>query len=222
MMMRARIGWPSPAMVVATIALIVASSGTTLAAVEMGARASREAKVIPSRNTVGPRQLKSNAVLSGKIKNNAITAAKVRDRSLTGAEINLAALGTVPEAAHAQSAGDAATLGGHSAACPGATAPIRGVCFDSQPNPPVSGVEAAADACAAKGGWLPTPLALRSTRSVINLGTGIGAERQLTDSFYANTSGGAYRTIVVQGNGTMTEVAPGTEGRYVCAYPLLR
>ena len=40
--------------------------------------------------------------------------------------------------------------------------------------------EAAADACAAKGGYLPTPLELYSTRAVLNLGTGVGQRTHST------------------------------------------
>jgi hypothetical protein len=199
---------PSPAMVVAIIALILALTGTAFAAL--------------GKNSVGTRQLKSKAVTTGKIANNAVNAAKVADHSLTGAEINIGALGTVPKATSADSAGNAGTVGGHSAACPAATVLLRGVCFDSSPSPQVGSVQQAADACAAKGGYLPTPMALYSTRGVINLGSGIGTDHTYTDSFYGNTTGGSYRTIVLDGTGALSEQEPGAAARYVCAYPLVR
>jgi len=62
---------PSPAMVVACIALLVALGGTSVAAVSQLAR-----------NSVGPRQLQFGAVTNPKIRNNAVTSAKVRNRSL--------------------------------------------------------------------------------------------------------------------------------------------
>jgi hypothetical protein len=62
---------PSPAMVVACIALLVALGGTSVAAVSQLAR-----------NSVGPRQLQFGAVINPKIRNNAVTSAKVRNRSL--------------------------------------------------------------------------------------------------------------------------------------------
>jgi hypothetical protein len=62
---------PSPAMVVACLALLVALTGTSVAAVnQLG------------RNTVGPLQLKNGAVTNPKIRNNAVTSAKVANRSL--------------------------------------------------------------------------------------------------------------------------------------------
>ena len=195
-------------MVVALIALFVALSGSAYAAI--------------AKNAVGTRQLKSKAVTTGKIANNAINAAKVADHSLTGQDINIAALGTVPAAQSAAFAANAGTLGGHGAACPANTVLLRGICFDSSPGPLVNGVGAAADACATKGGWLPTPLELYSTRATINLGTGVGTDHTFTDSYYANTSGGSYRTIVIDGTGSLSEQETTSPAHYVCAYPLVR
>jgi hypothetical protein len=69
------------------------------------------------KNTVGTKQLKKNAVTAAKIKKeavttkkikkNAVVGAKVKDGSLTGADINLATLGTVPNATHASNADNA-------------------------------------------------------------------------------------------------------------------
>ena len=62
---------PSPAMVVACAALLVALSGTGMAAATQLAR-----------NSVGTPQLKDSAVTNAKIKNNAVNSAKVAARSL--------------------------------------------------------------------------------------------------------------------------------------------
>jgi hypothetical protein len=103
---------PSPALVVATIALVVAMSGTGYAALNLPA------------NSVGTKQLRKSAVTGAKIKNGAVTSAKIRNgavtsatvkrRSLTGDDIDLKKLGRVPLAANAQralSAGTAAPSG---------------------------------------------------------------------------------------------------------------
>jgi len=55
---------PSPAMVVACLALLVALTGTGVAAVS---------QIVP-RNSVGSAQLKSNAVVSAKVKNRSLLA----------------------------------------------------------------------------------------------------------------------------------------------------
>jgi hypothetical protein len=199
---------PSPAMAIAIIALIVALGGTALAA-GLG------------KNSVGSRQLKAKAVTGAKIANNAVNGTKVANGSLSGSDIDLNALGTVPNASASTEAGNANTVAGHSAACPGGTALIRGVCFDAASNPVVSSVQAAADACAARGGYLPDTLELSSVRGVINLGTGAGTDRQFSDSYYANTSGSEYKTIVVDQN-NMLEKAFDEDAEYICAYPLVR
>jgi hypothetical protein len=196
-------------MVVALLALFIALTGTAYAAL--------------GKNSVGPKQLKSKAVTSGKIANNAVTSAKVANGSLTGQDINVKALGTVPTATEALRAGEAGTVGGHAAACPAGSTLIRGLCFDTAPGPVVANVKAAADACAAKGGYLPTPLELYSVRGVLNLGTGIGTEHQLTDSYFNDpTTGTNYSTLVVDGTGTITQLPASEPGRYTCVYALVR
>jgi hypothetical protein len=99
---------PSPAMIVACIALLVALGGTSVAAVsQLG------------RNSVGPNQLQFGAVTNPKIRNNAVTSAKVRNRSLLRADFapgQLPAGPTGPQgpagpAGPAGAAGPAGTIG---------------------------------------------------------------------------------------------------------------
>jgi hypothetical protein len=66
---------PSPAMIVASLALLVALSGTGVAAVS-----------VVGRNSVGPAQLQFGAVTNPKIRSNAVTSAKVANRSLLRAD----------------------------------------------------------------------------------------------------------------------------------------
>lgn len=84
---RARLSYAN---VTATIALFVALGGSAYAATQL------------PKNSVGSRQIKRNAV----------TGAKVKDQSLTGRDIKLSSLGTVPAAAHADSAPPAGPAGG--------------------------------------------------------------------------------------------------------------
>jgi hypothetical protein len=90
-----RLHVPSPAMIVACVALFVALGGTSYAAVMLPA------------GSVGTKQLKKNAV----------TGAKVKNGSLTGADIAVSTLGKVPSAANA----DAATSAGHATSADTAT-----------------------------------------------------------------------------------------------------
>ena len=119
--------------------------------------------------------------------------------------------------ASAAHAGNANTVGGHAAACPPGTVLVRGVCFDPAPNPAASSVQNAADLCASKGGYLPGPLEVYSARTVVNLGSGV-----YSDTYYANTAGVNYRTIVVDAGGNLLEQAFDQDAPYICAYQLVR
>jgi len=102
---------PSPAMVVACIALAVALGGTSYAAITL------------PRNSVGTKQLQKNAVVASKLssrsvgpqklQNNAVTLRAVKDNQLTGSKIVESTLGQVPSAKKADSADDAALAGGN-------------------------------------------------------------------------------------------------------------
>jgi hypothetical protein len=152
-------------------------------------------------------KLPKNSVGTKQIKDGAVTGKKVAAHTLTGNNLNLSTLGTVPSATTATSAGHAGTadsatkadhaatadlaneaefLDGYVAACPEGTIAIRAVCFDASSNGPVSSLKAAADGCATNGGYLPTPMELYSVHTVLDLGSGIGSERQYTDAYYEN------------------------------------
>jgi hypothetical protein len=68
---------PSPAMVIACTALLIALTGTSIAAVEV---------TLP-RNSVGSLQLKTNAVTSAKIKNGAVTNPKIANNAVNSAKV---------------------------------------------------------------------------------------------------------------------------------------
>jgi hypothetical protein len=80
--MLSRLRRPSPALIIAVIALVMAMVSTGYAAFKL------------PKNSVGTKQVKKNA----------ITGAKVKNQTLTGKDIKLSTLGTVPSAIHANSA----------------------------------------------------------------------------------------------------------------------
>jgi hypothetical protein len=102
---------PSPAMVVACIALAVALGGTSYAAIKL------------PRNSVGTKQLQKNAVVATKLsersvgprklQNNAVTARTVKKDQLTGEKIVESTLQKVPSATMADTAANANTVGGY-------------------------------------------------------------------------------------------------------------
>jgi hypothetical protein len=73
---------PSPAMIIACVALFVALGGTSYAATKLAA------------NSVGSKQIKSNAVTTAKIKNGAVTTAKIKGGAVTSAGLAGGAVGT--------------------------------------------------------------------------------------------------------------------------------
>jgi hypothetical protein len=183
-----------------------AVTGAKLAREAVGAGQLRKLAVNTSR-------LGNESVQTGKIGSGAISTGKIEDDAVTGPKVKESTLDQVPSAAEADK------VGGHSAACPAATVLIRGVCFDSAPNGPVAGVQAASDGCRDKGGYLPTPLELRSARDVLDLGTG-GPDSRYTDSVFFE--GASENTIVVDDEGKLTAVPASEAERYVCAYSLIR
>jgi hypothetical protein len=102
---------PSPAMVVACIALAVALGGTSYAAIKL------------PRNSVGTKQLQKNAVVATKLsarsvgpqklQNNAVTTRSVKDNQLTGAKVVESTLEKVPSSSSADIASNANTVGGY-------------------------------------------------------------------------------------------------------------
>src|SRR5262245_19358780 len=101
---------PSPAMIVACVALLVALGGTSYAAVQL------------PRNSVGTKQLRKGAVATAKIRRSAVTTSKIKDGQVKGADVDVASFPPVPRALAANSADlatrsiDSAALGGSPAA----------------------------------------------------------------------------------------------------------
>jgi hypothetical protein len=86
---------PSPAMIVACVALVVALGGVSYAAA-----------VLP-KNSVGSPQIQKKAVTASKLRKNAVSAAKVKDGSLLAADFKA---GQLPAAAQGPK-GDAGAPG---------------------------------------------------------------------------------------------------------------
>ena len=108
--MKFGLGRPSPALVVAVLALIVALGGTGYAAVTLPA------------HSVGNKQLKRRAVTTSKIHHNAVTGSKVENNTLKGRDIDESRLAQVPDAHHADVAGTATSAGAANSAANAANA----------------------------------------------------------------------------------------------------
>ncbi len=99
---------PTPSMVVALIALVVALAGTGYAAVHLpkGSVGARQLK----KKAVTKTKIRKNAVTRAKVRRNAITGIKVKNRSLLGQDIRINSLGKVPSATVADTANALAPL----------------------------------------------------------------------------------------------------------------
>ena len=86
---------PSPALVISTIALVVALGGTSYAAFK-----------------VSTKNIKNGAVTTAKLHNRAVTNKKIANGAITRSKINVGSLGTVPDANHANTANTANSANG--------------------------------------------------------------------------------------------------------------
>jgi hypothetical protein len=92
----ARRARPSPAIVIACIALLVSLTGTSIAAVEQLARNSVGTPQL-KRGAVSTAKLKRGAVSTAKLRNNAVTSAKVRNGSLLRADFRAGQIPAGPQ-----------------------------------------------------------------------------------------------------------------------------
>ena len=106
---------PSPALVVACLALLVALGGSSVAAVNALGRNTVGAPQIKP-NAVSTSELRNGAVTNAKLRANAVTGLKVRNHSLTAADFIAGTLPAGPQgpagpAGPAGAAGPAGTIG---------------------------------------------------------------------------------------------------------------
>jgi hypothetical protein len=107
---RKRLRAPSPAMVVACIALAIALSGVGYAAIKIPNNSVGTAQL--KNNAVSNAKLQGNSVGNGKLQGNSVNGAKVADGSLTGDDVADGSLSGSDVDQSSLDAVDAATLGG--------------------------------------------------------------------------------------------------------------
>lgn len=83
--MKSRKRIPSPAMVIAVIALVAGVAGSAIA--------------LPGRNSVDSNDLRRSTVATKNLKPNAVKSGKIAQNTVNGGDINESSLGTVPRAA---------------------------------------------------------------------------------------------------------------------------
>jgi hypothetical protein len=167
-MERSRWRCPSPALLVACVALFVALGGTVLAATKIDGRTIRVKSLPGNRIAVG--SLPGNRLRSGTI-----PGSRLAKRSVKGDQIDVATLGQVPNAAHAESAdtarraqtavaadhaADATTVNGRSVGCGAGREEFAGACWEAIASTATVTATEAVVACASRGGELPAGLEL--------------------------------------------------------------
>jgi hypothetical protein len=232
--MRRGMRLPSPALVVAGLALFVALGGTVYAAkkARIDGRAVKM-KSLPG-NRLKPRSIAANRLKPGVLKG--ILAAQ--SGPITGAEIDELTLGQVPEAAHAlsadtaQSAVDAQTavnavnavtaqsVNGHGAGCLAGTQQFAGACWQSASSETAVSAPAAANACAVQGGTLPEALQLAAFSQQPGVVLDDGAE--WSSDIPVVSSPGLYGVVTVAASGEVASAASTNTRKYRCVIPLLR
>jgi hypothetical protein len=166
-----RWGWPrpSPALVIACLALFVALGGTVVAATKIDGRTIRVKSLPGDRLQIG--SLPGNRLRPGTIPGNRLVPGSVK-----ADQIDVGSLGPVPSATHADSADtarraqtaiaaehadDATTINGRAVGCRANSRQFAGACWELAPSEAaLTAVEAAA-ACADAGGELPPSLQLK-------------------------------------------------------------
>ncbi|MBS1844019.1 MAG: hypothetical protein JST53_06325 [Actinobacteria bacterium] len=212
-----RIRWrlPSPALVIACLALFVALGGTVLAATKIDGR------------RIEVRSLPGNRLEVGSVPGN-----RIETGSLKGSQIQVGTLGQVPSAVHADSAdsarraqtataadhaGDATTINGHTVGCPAGRRQYAGACWDLTPSGALANATDAAAACAAQGGELPMVLAFMAFRREPGVQVSVGGEWTSGVSVISNLHGG----VVLLSSGDLYVEPMQSLFHYRCVTPLL-
>lgn len=206
--------------VTATLALFIALGGSSYAF------------TIP-RDSVGARQIRTNAVRSSEVAARAIGSSELRNNSIKGQDVDESTLGVVPRAGSANAAAiadqaavalDASKLGGAEASsfrvgCPGAapaTQAYAGICMETAIRGSLD-YNGATQVCEDAGRRLPTAAELNGFRRVpgVTLSAGEMAADLFDDADAAAPAAMRYVVLsdgAVDGGNDLTTVAP-----YRCA-----
>jgi hypothetical protein len=231
--MRRGMRLPSPALVVAGLALFVAMGGTVYAA----KKARIDGKVVKVKSLPGNR-LKVRSIPANRLKPGVLKAALgAQAGPITGAEIDELTLGQVPEAAHALSADtaqsavdaqtavnavnavNAQTVNGHPAGCMPGTQPFGGACWQSFASQSAVSAPAAATSCAVQGGTLPEALQLAAFSQ--QPGVTLDSGTEWTSDIPVVSSPGLYGVVTVSASGEIASTASTNTRKFRCVIPLL-
>jgi hypothetical protein len=224
--MKRRLSRPSPALLIACLALFVALGGTVLAATKIDGRTIRVKSLPGNRLTVG--SLPGNRLQAGTIPGSRLVPGSVKAR-----QIDVGSLGPVPSATHADTAdtarraqtaiaaehaADATTINGRAVGCREGTREFAGACWDLRPSVvAMTAVEATA-ACAAAGGELPDGLGLMRFSAEPGVQRDVSGE-WINQVWVNNES--SYAVFVLINNDHFGIRTPSEPHHFRCVTPLL-
>jgi len=217
---------PSPALLIACLALFVALGGTVLAATKIDGRTIRVKSLPGNRLAVG--SLPGNRLRPGTIPGSRLAPGSVKAK-----QIDVGSLGPVPSATHADSAdsarhaqtaiaaehaADASTINGRGVGCRAGTREFAGACWDVSPSAAALTAPEAVAACAAVGGELPGGLDLAQFDPLPGVQPAVGGE-WLNQIFFSSET--SYGVFVLMSEGHFIPEAPTALHHFRCVTPLL-
>jgi hypothetical protein len=225
-MKRRRLSRPSPALLIACLALFVALGGTVVAATKIDGRTIR-VKSLPG-NRLTPASLPGNRLQAGTI-----PGSRLAPGSVKGTQIDAASLGPVPSATHADAADtarraqtaiaadhatDATTINGRAVGCREGTREFAGACWDLRPSVAALTAPEAAAACAKVGGELPEGLDLMTFGTEPGVEIHIGGE--WLDQVWINNES-SYAVFIITGDNRFVIRMPNDPHHFRCVTPIV-
>lgn len=221
-----RLRHPSPALLVALLALFAALGGGVYA---IGKGKKINGAKIKVKSIPGNR-LKPGSVPGNRLAPGTLSGTSLAPSSITGKQINEATLGPVPNAVHAEKADsatdaetalnsvnavNATTVNGHNAGCAVGTQFFAGACWQSSANLAATAPEAAV-ACASQGGALPEALQLVAFSKQVTL------EGPEWSGDLTNFSGlDVYDAVTVTVDGKPDKTLSSETRKFRCVIPLV-
>jgi hypothetical protein len=240
----------APVLVAAAVVLVAALGGTVYAAGKINGH-SIKVKSLPG-NRLAPKSVPGNRLKPGSIQGEALAPGAIRGDmlapgsirgeqlapgSVTGVQIDVASLGTVPSAGHADSADtaqtakdaetalnafsadSAKTVNGYAAGCRTGTRYFAGACWQVLANGASVTLPTAAVNCASEGGELPSAFSLAAYSLQPGIALAAGGEWSSTLSTY--TGKNAYSVATVSPGGVIGSSLSTETNKYRCVIPLL-
>lgn len=232
--MRRGMRLPSPALVVAGLALFVALGGTVYAAKK---KARIDGKAVKVKSLPGNR-VKLRSIPANRLKPGAFATLAAQAGPITGAEIDELTLGQVPEAAHAASADtaqsatdaqtavnavnavNAQTVNGHGVGCLPGTQQFAGACWQSFASETAVSAPAAATSCAVQGGTLPEALQLAAFSQ--QPGVTLDGGTEWAGDIPVFTDENIFAVVTVSAGGDFDFASHQSARKYRCVIPLVR